>query len=110
QEVSGVAAGDADNLSAVAELTHVFSEDDFFSHARLWPPLVFPAAERQQRDVAGALNGPLQQALVLGAQAGVPAGQNFAAVAQVLAKHIGVTVADVVNLIDAEVVDFLTAV
>src|SRR5690606_2791151 len=96
---------------AVAELAYVFSEDDFFSHC-LSPAsrLALRAAEGQQRDIARTLDCPLQQALVLGAQPGMPAGQNLPAVAQELAQHIGIAVADVVNLVDAEVIDFLAAV
>jgi hypothetical protein len=67
------------------------------------------ACERQQGDVARALDGDAEPALVTRADAGHAARENFAAFLDELRKNVGAFVVDEVHLLDAELADFLFA-
>jgi hypothetical protein len=67
------------------------------------------AGERQQRDVAGALDSFAEPALMARADAGHPAGQNLAALLHELREDVGALVVDEVHLLDAELAHFLFA-
>jgi hypothetical protein len=67
------------------------------------------ARERQQSDVARALDGHAQPALMAGADAGHAARKNFAALLDELRKNVGALVVDHVHLFDAKLTDFLFA-
>src|SRR5215467_6436488 len=67
------------------------------------------AGKRQQRDVARALDGHAQPALVTGADAGHAARQDLAALLHELRKNVGTLVIDQVHLFDTELADFLLA-
>jgi hypothetical protein len=65
------------------------------------------ARERKQRDVAGALDGFAEPALVARAHAGHAARKNLAALLHKLREDVGTLVVDEVHLLDAELADFL---
>lgn len=65
--------------------------------------------KRQQGDVARALDGHAESALVPRAHAGHAAGQNFAALLHELRKNVRALVVDEVHLLDAKLADFLFA-
>jgi len=67
------------------------------------------ARERQQRDVAGALDGFAEPALVARADAGHAARENLAALLHELREDVGALVVDEVHLLDAKLADFLFA-
>jgi hypothetical protein len=67
------------------------------------------ARERKQRDVAGALDGFAEPALVAGANAGHAARENLASLLHELREDVGALVVDEVHLLDAELADFLFA-
>jgi hypothetical protein len=67
------------------------------------------ACERQQGDVARALDGYAQPALVARANSGHAARQNLAAFLDELRKNVGALVVDEIHLLDAELADFLLA-
>ena len=67
------------------------------------------AGKRQQRDVAGALDGHAEPTLVTRADAGHAARQNLAALLHELRKNVGALVVDEIHLLDAELADFLLA-
>jgi hypothetical protein len=67
------------------------------------------ASERQQGDVARALDGYAEPALVARADAGHAARKNFAALLDELRKNVRALVVDEVHLLDAELTDFLFA-
>ena len=67
------------------------------------------ARKRQQRDVARALDGHAQSALVTGTDAGHAARQNLAALLDELRQNVRALVVDEVHLLDAELADFLFA-
>lgn len=65
------------------------------------------AGERQQRDIAGALDGFAEPALVTRADTGHAARENLAALLHELREDVGAFVVDEVHLLDAELADFL---
>jgi hypothetical protein len=65
--------------------------------------------ERQQRDVASALDGHAQPALMPRANARHPPGQNLSALLHELRKNVRALVVDEVHLFDAELANFLLA-
>lgn len=67
------------------------------------------ARKRQQRDVARALNGHAEAALVPRANAGHAARQNLAALLHELRQNIRALVVDEVDLLHAKFADFLFA-
>jgi hypothetical protein len=67
------------------------------------------AGERQQRDVAGALDGFAEPALVARADASHAAWENFAALLHELREDVGALVVDEVHFFDAKLTDFLFA-
>jgi hypothetical protein len=67
------------------------------------------AGKRQQSDVAGALDGHAEPALVTRADAGHAAGKNLAALLHELGKNVGALVVDEIDLLDTELADFLFA-
>jgi hypothetical protein len=67
------------------------------------------AGERHQRDVARALDGYAEPALMARADAGHAAGQNLAALLHELRKNVGALVVDEVHLLDAKLADLLFA-
>ena len=67
------------------------------------------AGEGHQRDVAGALDGYAEPALVARADAGHAARENLAALLHELREDVGALVVDEVHLLDAELADFLLA-
>jgi len=67
------------------------------------------AGKRQQSDIAGALDGHAEPALVTRADAGHAAGKNLAALLHELGKDVGALVVDQIDLFDAELADFLFA-
>ena len=67
------------------------------------------ACERKQGDVARALDGYAEPALVARADAGHAARKNFAALLDELRKNVGALVVDEIHLLDAELADFLFA-
>jgi hypothetical protein len=67
------------------------------------------AGEGQQSDVARALDGHAEPALMAGADARHAAGQNLAALLNELRKNVGALVVDHVHLFDTELADFLFA-
>src|SRR5262249_98043 len=67
------------------------------------------AGKRQQRDVARALDGDAEPALVTCADAGHAAGQDLAALLTELGKNVGALVVDQVHLFDTELADLLFA-
>ncbi len=67
------------------------------------------AGERQQGDVARALDGYAEPALVARANSGHAARQNLAAFLDELRKNVGALVVDEVHLLDTELADFLLA-
>src|SRR5579885_898914 len=67
------------------------------------------AGKRQQGDIARALDGDAEPALMTRADAGHAAGQNLAALLHELRKNIGALVVDEVHLLDAELADFFLA-
>jgi hypothetical protein len=67
------------------------------------------ACERQQGDVARALDGHAEPALVARANSGHAAGQNFAALLNELRKNVCALVVDEIHLLDAKLADFLLA-
>jgi len=67
------------------------------------------ARERQQSDIAGALDGYTEPTLVTSANAGHAAGKNLAAFLHELGKDVGAFVVDQVHLLDTELADFLFA-
>src|SRR5690242_11674735 len=66
-----------------------------------------PRRERQQGDVARALDRRGKLPLVRGAHAGQPAGNDLAAFGHELLQQAHVFVVDVVNLFDTEFADLL---
>jgi hypothetical protein len=67
------------------------------------------AGKRQQGDVAGALDGHAEPALVTRADAGHAAWKNFAPLLHKLGKNVGALVVDQIDLFDTELADFLLA-
>jgi len=67
------------------------------------------ASERQQSNVAGALNGDAEPPLVTCANAGHATRKNFAALLHKLGKNVGTLVVDQVHFLDAELADFFLA-
>jgi hypothetical protein len=67
------------------------------------------AGERQQRDVARALDRFAKPPLVARADAGHAARQNLAAFLHELRQDVGALVVDEVHFLDAELADFLFA-
>src|SRR5580700_5193063 len=67
------------------------------------------ACERQQGDVARALDGHAEPALVARASSGHAARQNLAAFLDELRKNVRALVVDEIHLLDAELADFLLA-
>jgi hypothetical protein len=67
------------------------------------------ACERQQGDVARALDGYAEPALMARANSGHAAGENFAAFLDELRKNVGALVVDEVHLLDTKLADFLLA-
>jgi len=67
------------------------------------------AGKRQQSDVAGALDGHAEPALMTRADPGHAARKNFAALLHELGKNVGALVVDEINLLDTELADFLLA-
>jgi len=65
------------------------------------------AGKRQQSDVAGALDGDAEPALMTRANAGHAARKNFAALLHKLRKNIGALVVDQVHFLDTKLADFL---
>src|SRR5690348_8083617 len=71
--------------------------------------LVLPRRERQQRDVARALDGRGQLPLVRRAYTGQPAGHDLAAFSDKLREQAHVFVIDVINLFHAELANLLAS-
>src|ERR1051325_3571412 len=67
------------------------------------------AREGQQRDIARALDGHTQPALMTRTYARHAPGQNLAALLHELRQNVGAFVVDKVDLLDAELADFLLA-
>jgi hypothetical protein len=67
------------------------------------------ACERQQGDVARALDSDAEPALVTRANSRHTAGQNLAALLNELRKNVGALVVDEIHLFDAKLADFLLA-
>ena len=67
------------------------------------------ARKRQQRDIAGALDGHAQPSLVPRADAGHAAWQNLAALLHELRQNIRALVIDKIHLFDTKLADFLFA-
>jgi len=67
------------------------------------------ARERQQSDIARALDGYAEPALVARADAGHAARKDFAALLHELRKDVGALVVDEVHFLDAKLADFLFA-
>jgi hypothetical protein len=67
------------------------------------------ACERKQGDVARALNGDAEPALVARANSGHTPRQNLAALLNELRKNVRAFVVDEVHLLDAKLADFLLA-
>jgi hypothetical protein len=65
------------------------------------------ACERQQSDIAGALDGYAEPALVARANSSHTARQNLAAFLDELRKNVGALVVDEVHLLDTKLADFL---
>ena len=68
-----------------------------------------PGGKRQQGDVARLLDGAGQAALVRGANAGQPPGNNLAALGHKLLQQPHVAVRNRVDLLGAELADLLAA-
>ena len=68
-----------------------------------------PRGKRQQGDVAGLLDGAGQAALVGGADAGEPAGHDFAALGHKPLQQPDIAVGDGVDLLGTELADLLAA-
>src|ERR1017187_2201105 len=68
-----------------------------------------PARERQQRDVARLLDGIGQAALVRRAHAGQTPGNDFARLGHKLPEQAHVLVIHAIDLLDAELANFLAA-
>ena len=67
------------------------------------------AGEGHECDVAGALDGDTEPALVARADAGHAARKNLAALLDELREDVGAFVVDEVHLLDAELADFFLA-
>src|SRR5882724_2333775 len=67
------------------------------------------AGERQQCDIAGALDGDTEPALVTCADSCHTARKNLAAFLHELRKNVGALVVDEIHLFDTELADFLFA-
>ena len=67
------------------------------------------AGERQQRDVAGALDGFTEPTLMSRANASHASRQNLAALLHELRQDVGALVVDEVHLLDTELANFLFA-
>jgi hypothetical protein len=67
------------------------------------------SGEREQRDVAGALDRFAEPALVTRADAGHAARQDLSALLHELRQNVGAFVVDEVHLLDTELADFLLA-
>src|SRR6266404_4052807 len=67
------------------------------------------AGERQQCDIAGALDGDTEPALVTRADSCHTARKNLAAFLHELRKNVGAFVVDEIHLFDTELADFLFA-
>jgi hypothetical protein len=67
------------------------------------------AGKGQQRDVARALDGHAEPALVARADAGHASRQDLAALLHKLRKDVGALIVDEVHLLDAKLADFLLA-
>jgi hypothetical protein len=67
------------------------------------------ACERKQGDVASALNGFTQPALVARTDAGHATGQDLAALLHELRQDVGALVVDEIHFFDAKLADFLFA-
>jgi hypothetical protein len=67
------------------------------------------SGERKQRDVARALDGFAEPALVTRTDAGHAARQDLAAFLHELRKNVGALVVDEVHLLDTKLADFLFA-
>jgi hypothetical protein len=67
------------------------------------------AGERQQCDIAGALDGDTEPALVTRADTCHTARKNLAAFLHELRKNVGTLVVDEIHLFDTELADFLFA-
>jgi hypothetical protein len=67
------------------------------------------AGKRQQRDVAGTLDGYAEPTLMASAYAGHAARENLAALLHELRKNVGSLVVDKIHLFDTELTDFLFA-
>src|SRR5712692_793250 len=98
QEIARIARGHFDYLAAGAQLFDVFLQDDLH---RLSLGLKV-GGKRQQGDVAGALDGFTQPALVLRAGAGHAPRQDLAAVLHERLQHLHLLVIDEVHPLDAE--------
>jgi hypothetical protein len=67
------------------------------------------ARERQQSNVASALDGDTEPTLVTRTNAGHATGKNFAALLHKLGKDVGTLVVDQVHFLDAKLADFFLA-
>jgi len=67
------------------------------------------SGKRQQSDIAGALDGHAQPALVTRTNTGHAARENLPALLHELRKNVRALVVDEVNLLDTELADFLLA-
>lgn len=67
------------------------------------------ARERQQSDIASALDRDTQPPLMTGANAGHAARKDFSALLDELRKNVGALVIDQVHLLDAKFADFFLA-
>src|SRR5215469_12232481 len=67
------------------------------------------ASERQQRDVAGALDGDTEPALMACAHPGHAARQDFAAFLDELRKNVGALVVDQIDFLNTKLADLLLA-
>ena len=67
------------------------------------------AGKRKQSDVAGALDGYTEPALMTSANTGHAARKNFAALLHELGKNVGALVVDEIHFFDAELTDLFLA-
>jgi hypothetical protein len=71
--------------------------------------LLVPCCKRQQGDISGLLDGAGQAALVRGANAGEPPGNDLAALGYKSLQQPDIAVRDRIDLLGAELADLLAA-
>jgi hypothetical protein len=108
KKVASVSFGDFDHLAAVAQLGHIFFQNDFHDDSvSLIDSLLCASGEGQQSDVASLLYCPRQSSLVRRANTGQTPRSDLPALRHELREETHVLVIDGFDLLDAKLANLL---